>query len=148
MINFSKKTLPEILEYVSEFKGTRAEKQELLRNACNRFQLAVLPFLYNPELTFNKLKNFKYESNIPPGMGVTGIEKHHKLLTFLLDSNDTFSLERKREKVYLLFQTLDKKEVELVKCMFNKKTYAKGITQKFLFDTFVPVFVPVDIEDQ
>lgn len=140
-MNRIRKTIPELLQFVADFKGTKKEKQNILLQYIDPPIYKVLEMLYNQDYQFTKLKKFKYESTVPSGMGVRRLERFIKNLELLEDSS--IIKDNKRENVAnLMCASIDKEEVKFLLALFKKKSSIKGITPKFLYDTFVKEYTP------
>jgi hypothetical protein len=133
-MNQIRKTVPELLQYIADSKGTKKEKQSILLGSVDNSIAELLELLYNKDYQFTKLKKFKFESSVPSGMGVRRLERFISAIKLLED--DSILRDDKREsKAAVLCESIDQEEVKFLLALFKGKSSIKGISTKFIYDT-------------
>lgn len=135
----------EILNEVANVT-TKAEKIEVLRRNDSPILRTVLRGAYHPDVkfVFDKIPEYKTETNIPPGMGYTSMIMESKRFYIFVEGNKrvdpNLTLDRKKKILIQMLEALEPKEAEVLSNMLMKNLRVKGLNAEVALAAFPDLF--------
>jgi hypothetical protein len=137
--------LYEILD-AFELAETKDAKKQVLLNNNNKLLQQVLQLTFDPkyEFYFKKMPTEYIKPDTIPGIRFAGLETELRRLYLFQKGNETADKlsEQKRKELFLqIAEALEPREAEILINIMKKDLGVKGLTAKFVKDTF-PGLIP------
>lgn len=128
--------LAEILKKASEF-DKKADRLEWLRLNDSAALRAVLKYAYDPKVKFLLPEGAPpYKPNKLPDLQSVLYSELRKMYLFVEGGNPALKPTRREYLFVQLLENLDKEDAELIAAVKDKKIPYKGITKKFVEETY------------
>lgn len=132
----------EILKEANEILD-QVHRAEYLRGKLRPSLQILLAAVFNPDVTFPDYSDVTYKES-QSARGLKGIvdsnlDKECRRL-YIFSNASALSIDKKKAKLSLLFESLHKEEVELLKDVLKKKLSYSKINKKFMEAKFPGVF--------